>query len=632
MNNIVTFRIYEQVSPTWTIVQTIVSPQTNTGKFTPAAFRLKARENDEDRKRIDTEVKDEKGNMVKLLEKPIEVVDPLFLHCNNVWVEGDQRDESTKLYPYVYVLGSLPAEMIKFLFSWTVKLFSGLCNVEEQRPNGCSYYRFDFPTVTSVCQHDFFQQMQRDIETWPQTNELRLALTQNFRLRDLAYALFDLTGPIIQCRNYDTVGSQFGMAVGLMASIIAECARAVTGQDTLKSDWDRKVEVHRLGNGAIMDLNNVFSDYLTSGGYYDPKQPGNRVFQLNYKVFYDSGHNLLIAEALDHLLPGDIPVPRPTVSLRPDWAVKYAGATLVTGEAKSTKDKLTGMGPTAVCAAQQLSYSDTALFMYMNSTKIRIVEMRPQDRVSDDPAKNSATLHTLSYQSPGQIQLSTRNTKLGDDNNNKKLLPRFETNETQQQPRAFQPQNGTFHQKNTLYLPDEIVEKWECLHPELRVILIAVFESTDILAEAILRKGNPEDILKKYIAAHENGYLTNPRYTQEPKHARRQIIMQDMWKYSEQAMRSWGVFFETADGPGRELTSELYQKHKIAYGDPSVTNTNLHQRCKAELELQKINNHIRKDTDALKSDKIQRHLDKCQHWHPYNYAADRQQNEDLGFY
>ena len=597
-------------------MQTIVSPTANSGKLTPIAFRVKGRESDPDRKPINTKVLNERGEIVTVYNEEIEVEKPLFLFVDEIWKESDVRDESSKLRPYVYFINTLPYNMMKFIFKSTLSLFRDFENFEESQ-NGPPYYRWNLKKEPTTAKLQFLKRMERDLERMKDGDPVKEAFEKNFLLRNLAFAIFDLTGPIMQCRNYDTTGSLFGMAIGTISTIILECATALRKNTTLKTENNRKIEIDRYGNGASMDLDNVFEDYMTSGGYFDPSKPDTRMYQLNHKIFYDNKHNVLIAQAFDSKMPGDVPIPRPTVSIRPDWGIKYGGALLLTGEAKSTADKLTGMGPTALAASQQLSYSDTGLFLYMNNFKIRMVEMRARDR-QEDSDKCTPLMETVVFESAGILQLGPRKTKLGDDCDNKRLLPKFETNETQAETRHY-PQRGRFKQVNSLHFEPAIVTAWGELHCELRVILSAVFETANIMIQSLLEKGDLDEIHARYVRAYNDGKVVHPRYTQEPTYVRRKIIMQDMWKYSEQSMRAWSEYFEHDEEGSVAGKSAIRVAMENAYGNPLDTGADYLARAQAETKLMSENARLRTDITQKQGDVLSRHQELRGFYEPYRF-------------
>ena len=541
-----------QGNPCWTIVQTIISPNYSRkqDKLFPAAFRIKGRELSKNRKVI------ENG-----YNRKIEIEEPLFLYLDTIWKnKTDCRLDHKKLHGYVYTIGSDPAIMISYIFTWTVHLFAKFISVGSLSPTSIRTYRFTFPEDKHDVRASWMLEMETEMKELPDTSRLKTLLKEHFTIQEIGDMIFDLTGPILQGKNYDEVGSLFGSALAGFGVIIAECAAALEGTTTLKSPISRQLKRFRYGNGSEMDADNIHVDYMTSGGYVNHAEDDKKYFQLQDRIFYDKELNVLIGEAFDSKVNNNIPIPRPNVSLRPDWAIKVRGAVIVNGEAKSTDNMVTGLGPTAVISAQQFGYSDTALFMYMNNTKIRIVEMTCEDN-HENPKENTPVLDAVMYQSPLKLDFGPRLHYEAQPNANSKILPVFDTEDSVAQPK--QRKNGAYNtrtvpQKNYLKLPDEIVKKYEALHPQLQTILIAAFESTNVLANCILRKGDLSQILANYRECHENGCIPDVRHEPEAP-AQRVIHLQNMWKYGEQSRRAWSEFFS------EDERSEIREACELVY-------------------------------------------------------------------
>ena len=594
--------VFIQNNPTWTIIQTIVSPHHGKGQdsILPALFQVPGREKHRDRTEIESTYKEK-----------ITIEDPLFLYLDTFWdTNRDCRIKQMKLNGYVYNISEEPAIMMRYIFSWTVELFTKLVTQSEITSNGTRQYRFVFPEGPSRAKANLLQAMVAELASLDPNSRLRVLLEKHFPIKEIGDILIDLTGPILQCRNYDQVGSSFGSAFGAIAVIIAECARYVDPnmRKPLMDDITRDLERSRYGQGTDMDIGTIHVDYMTAGGYENGE--GTRFFHLDHRIFYNNKLNVLIGEAFDSKVSGNIPVPRPNVSLRPDWAIKLRGATIVTGEAKSEDSTITGMGATAVTSAQQFAYSDTAVFVFMTNKKIRIAEMTCQDRHTD-PSQAKTTLDAVMYDSPLEMDFLPRRHRDPDPDDNTKLLPLFKTDKENgsPQPTFNGPQTrGAFSQENFLQIPLPVVRKYEKLHPQLRTILIAVFESANVLANAILRKGDLDKIEERYNACLQNNTLQEARYVPLSQGVQRRVIyLQNMWKYSEQSRRAWSEFISPTEA------SRIRDGVRVVYSPENVIDPSDEALQKIK-ELQKINEEMGNDAEKAfhdtQEDILERHVDK----------------------
>ena len=155
--------------------------------------------------------------------RTIQVDEPLFLYLDEITKMNDCRVQNRKLEGYVYEPGS-PAEiMIKFLFTFSVKLFAKFQNVGEEPAPGIQQYIFQFGEEENEEKYRLMTAMEDFIEGLPDDEPLKKLVSQVFFCHQLADYLFGLTKPILQGKMYDEAASDFGLGIASIAMVVSEC-------------------------------------------------------------------------------------------------------------------------------------------------------------------------------------------------------------------------------------------------------------------------------------------------------------------------------------------------------------------------------------------------------------------------
>ena len=176
-----------------------------------------------------------------------------------------------------------------------------------------------------------------------------------------------MTETLIAHQNWNSAGANVGMAICNMALLIAECQRGDDFRNYVSNHlYASKLTGHRYGSH-----DNVYVEYMANS-LCDTEDGGSHLY-LEHNTFQTENHGKVIANLMDKNIRGatPYPAPKPTISTRRDWCVKYYGLHVLAGEAKSchgTKDDtVEGIDFGIFVASNQLAFSPSTLVMH--STK-----------------------------------------------------------------------------------------------------------------------------------------------------------------------------------------------------------------------------------------------------------------------
>ena len=147
----------------------------------------------------------------------------------------------------------------------------------------------------------------------------------------LASFILDMTETLIAHQNWNSSGTNVSMSICNIALLIAECQR---GGD-FRNYVSNLLYASKLTGGSYGSHDNVYVEYMANS-LCDTEDGGFHLY-LEHNTFQTENHGKVIANLMDKNIRGaaPYPAPKPTISTRRNWCVKYYGLHVLAGEAKS---------------------------------------------------------------------------------------------------------------------------------------------------------------------------------------------------------------------------------------------------------------------------------------------------------
>ena len=195
---------------------------------------------------------------------------------------------------------------------------------------------------------------------------LKQKLTTGFLQQGLlASFILDTTETLIAHQNWNSAGANVGTAICNMALLIAECQRCGDFRNYV-SNCPYAI---KLTGGSYGSYDNVYVEYMAKS-LCDTEYGGFHLY-LDHNTFQKENHGKVIVTPY--------PAPKPTISTRGDWCVRYYGLHVL-AEAKSchgsSKDTDEGINFGIFVASNQLAFSPSALLMHSANSQFRFNHMQ----------------------------------------------------------------------------------------------------------------------------------------------------------------------------------------------------------------------------------------------------------------
>ena len=161
------------------------------------------------------------------------------------------------------------------------------------------------------------------------------------------------------------------MAICNIVLLIAECQR---GGD-FRNYVSNCPYAIKLTGGSYGSHDNVYVEYMANS--LCDTEDGSSHLYFEHNTFQKENHGKVIANLLDKNIKGTTPypAPKPTISTRGDWCVKYYGLHVLAGEAKSChrtkEDTDEGIDFDIFVTSNQLVFSPSALLMHSTNSHFR---------------------------------------------------------------------------------------------------------------------------------------------------------------------------------------------------------------------------------------------------------------------
>ena len=189
----------------------------------------------------------------------------------------------------------------------------------------------------------------------------------------LASFILDMTDFAHQ--NWNSAGANVGTAICNITLLIAECQRG----GNFRNYVSYHLYASKFTEGSYGSHDNVYVEYMANS-LCDTENGGSHLY-LEHNTFQTENHGKVIANLMDKNIRGATPyrAPKPTISTREDWCVKYYGLHVLAGEAKSChgtkEDTDEGIDFGIFVASNQLAFSPSALLMHSTNLHFRVYHL-----------------------------------------------------------------------------------------------------------------------------------------------------------------------------------------------------------------------------------------------------------------